>query len=275
MNLGLSIAFVAFLAIVAVSYAAMVRRRGRPDYPRLDKEGGSTLLRRGVYEPLYSVVVAVGDVVKRLGVSPNAVTWASLAFALLAGVFLALGMFGAAAFASALAGGCDALDGWLARETGTASAAGAILDTTIDRYVELAFFGGLALHYRFDSMMLGLVLAALAGSYMVSYASAKIDGGTVDVPRGGMRRGERMVYLILGVALAPVAALVNPAFVNAPIALVLCLIATLGNYWAIRRMQLLARGLTEREPPRSSPPRRIVSTNVADEHAAQGALRHP
>ena len=55
MNLGLSLALVAALCVLAVSYALVVRGRGRPEFPRLDKEVASPLLRRGAYEPLYAV----------------------------------------------------------------------------------------------------------------------------------------------------------------------------------------------------------------------------
>ena len=49
---------------------------------------------------------------------------------------------------SLVSSACDALDGMVARETGTASDAGEVLDAAVDRYAELFFFGGVACYER-------------------------------------------------------------------------------------------------------------------------------
>ena len=50
-----------------------------------------------------------------------------------------------------------------------------MLDAAVDRYVELFFLAGLAFHFRAHRGCLLLVLAAIGGSFMVSYATAKAE----------------------------------------------------------------------------------------------------
>jgi phosphatidylglycerophosphate synthase len=181
------------------------------------------------------------------GVTANAVSWASLALAAAAGALLAAGHFGVGAALSLASSSCDALDGMVARETATASAAGEVLDATIDRYAELLFFAGVAIHERESAVMLGLTLAATAGAVMVSYATAKAESLLVEVPRGAMRRPERAVYLVLGAGLVPVVAFVrtrcglSPWVDMLPLAFVLALVAVVGNASAVARLASVAR----------------------------------
>ncbi len=246
MDLTLSLAFAVVAMALASGHRLTHRARGRRIHPRVAREGGSALLQRGAMEPLYAVVVAVGKAVRKLGVTPDAVTGISIAFAAGAGVLLGAGHFGAAAIAATLAGGCDALDGWVARATGKVSASGAIFDATADRYVEFAFFAGLAFHYRTSTVMFALVLAALVGSFMVSYASAKAEAHPEGVPRGAMRRFERVLYLVTGIALVPIAGALSPELADAPLALALGLIGAVGNASAVHRLRALGRSMDAR-----------------------------
>jgi len=161
------------------------------------------------------------------------VTLASLALALAAGVLLATGHFGPAAAAMIAASLGDALDGLMARHAGSASVAGALLDASADRYGELFFLGGIAIRFHDSVAILSLTLAAIAGSFMVSYGSAKAEGIGVPVPPSVMRRAERAVCLCAGVVLA---SLLGDAAVIASVALV----AVVGNASAIRRLAKLA-----------------------------------
>src|SRR5579859_3488124 len=82
------------------------------------------------------------------GISPNAVTAASLALAAVAGVLLARGHFALAGGAMVFASLGDALDGLVARRAGSASVAGALFDASADRYGEFFFLCGLAIYFR-------------------------------------------------------------------------------------------------------------------------------
>ncbi len=200
--------------------------------------GPARALAHRTLSPLARVLVSVG-------VSADTVTAVALLFGLAGAVMLALGRFGTAAPLIVLASLGDALDGVTARLGGTASPRGALFDAACDRYQEAAILAGLAIHLRTDAVALGLVLAALAGSFMVSYGSAKAEALKVPVPGGSMRRFERAVCICLGVAAVPVSsALVRagdaPAWTaQAPILLALALVAVVGNVSAVARLRII------------------------------------
>jgi CDP-diacylglycerol--glycerol-3-phosphate 3-phosphatidyltransferase len=97
-----------------------------------------------------------------LKLRPNHVTGAALAVGLGAGAVLYAGHPAAAVGLLWLSGFLDAVDGGMARKTGTADLTGAMFDVVSDRVVELAVFWALALR-RPDSLyaMLALVSAVL------------------------------------------------------------------------------------------------------------------
>jgi CDP-diacylglycerol--glycerol-3-phosphate 3-phosphatidyltransferase len=169
----------------------------------------------------------------RRGVTADAVTLASLALAFGAGVLLATGHFGPAGAVMIVASLGDALDGLMARHSGSASVAGALLDASADRYGELFFLGGIAIRFHESAAILSLTLAAIAGSFMVSYGSAKAEAIGVPVPPGVMRRAERAACLCAGVVLAAL-------FGQVAIVAAVGLVAVVGNLSAIRRLSKLA-----------------------------------
>lgn len=127
------------------------------------------------------------------------------------GMVIAMGGAAAIALGHLLVGGllvllsglCDLLDGALARKVGKTSRFGALLDSTLDRAAEAAyFFGLLILYIRLDSVpgML-LVNLALVGSVLVSYVRARAEGLGLACPVGVFSRAERVVVLALGLIL--------------------------------------------------------------------------
>jgi CDP-diacylglycerol---glycerol-3-phosphate 3-phosphatidyltransferase len=183
-----------------------------------------------------------------LGVTANAITVSSVVLAAIAGALLCFGQFGWAAAIMVAASLGDALDGLVARRTGSASVAGALLDASIDRYEEFFFLGGLAVYFHDSTAALLLTLFALSGSFMVSYGSAKAEALGVPVPPGAMRRTERAVCLCLGVALTPLfawavlGATLPPWAAHAPLFAALGVVALVANVSAVRRLRFLARG---------------------------------
>jgi CDP-diacylglycerol--glycerol-3-phosphate 3-phosphatidyltransferase len=201
--------------------------------------------------PSLRVLAMADSVARRLvgaGVSANAVTLASLALAGAGGALLALSRFGWASGALVLASLGDALDGAVARRSGAASVGGALLDAAADRYGELLLLGGLAVRFRASVPWLVTILAAIAGSFMVSYGSAKAEAVAARVPPSAMRRPERAVCLCAGIAATPaLEALASRGTlatwgVHLPLFLALALIAVVGNASAVRRLRLVARG---------------------------------
>jgi CDP-diacylglycerol--glycerol-3-phosphate 3-phosphatidyltransferase len=179
------------------------------------------------------------------GVRANEVTVVSLVAGLVAGVALAFDQFGWAIAAILFASLGDAVDGMLARRTGTASVGGALLDAAVDRYGEFFILAGLAVLFHESTPMLLLVLLALAGSFMVSYGSAKAEALRVAVPDGVMRRAERATVLCVGVAMVPFAGVLArrlevPWLGYGPILLALGIVAVAANVSAVRRLRLVA-----------------------------------
>ena len=99
----------------------------------------------------------------------------------------------------------DILDGALARLSGKTTPFGAFLDSISDRVSEGFVLGAIALVFarRGDDIDVVFCVAAVAGSFLVSYARAKAEliGLRGDVGIGS--RAERVVVISAGLILAP------------------------------------------------------------------------
>src|SRR5919199_1615970 len=100
----------------------------------------------------------------------------------------------------------DILDGALARAGGKTTPFGAFLDSTTDRVGEGAVLGAIALVFsrHGHTVALAATIAAVAGSFLVSYTRAKAEalGLRGDVGLGS--RAERVVVITGGLVLAPI-----------------------------------------------------------------------
>ena len=101
----------------------------------------------------------------RLGVSANAITSASIVLGAAGGGLLGFGQFGLASVVMVVASLGDAVDGMVARRSGSSTVAGALLDASGDRYQEFFFLGGLAVFFR--GSVWALVLTLLAPRWLV------------------------------------------------------------------------------------------------------------
>jgi CDP-diacylglycerol---glycerol-3-phosphate 3-phosphatidyltransferase len=103
----------------------------------------------------------------------------------------------------------DILDGALARHSGKTTPFGAFVDSLSDRVSEGFVLGALALVFarQGNDVALAFCFAAVAGSFLVSYARAKAEmlGLRGDVGIGS--RAERVVVISAGLILAPWGAL--------------------------------------------------------------------
>lgn len=251
-DLALSLGLIALAAAAGIAYGAHVRRAGAEHNARVDAAGSSVLLAKSTMEATYWVLEPIGRAAVALGVSANAITLASLVIATFGAAAIALGHFGVGGLLTVVAAIGDALDGVVARQSGTASDAGEVFDAAVDRYEEFFFLAALAYYFRAEPLGLGLALLSLLGSFMVSYGTAKAEALGVAAPRGAMRRAERAVYLGLGVVLAPIAAAVGarlglPAWTGtSTILLSLGLVGVVGNVSAVRRLAAVARAVAVR-----------------------------
>lgn len=160
-------------------------------------EGGGWLLRHVV-----SALAATG-------LTPNMFTFLGMAVNAWAAALFAMGKFHRAAAVLFLAGFLDMADGQVARRVGRVTAFGAFLDSTLDRYSDLALYMGLVVYYTLIGRGFYMTLAAMAmaSSFMVSYSRARAESLIPSCKVGFMERPERLVLLILGGAfnrMAPV-----------------------------------------------------------------------
>jgi CDP-diacylglycerol--glycerol-3-phosphate 3-phosphatidyltransferase len=134
------------------------------------------------------------------GITPNMFTFFALGVNSLAAALFAMGQFRTAAAALFLAAFLDMADGQVARRVGQVTAFGAFLDSTLDRYSDLALYMGLVVYYTLIGQVFYMVLAAvaMASSFMVSYSRARAESLIPLCKVGFMERPERLVLLILG-----------------------------------------------------------------------------
>lgn len=150
----------------------------------------------------YRGVELSASILGKTGVTADAVTYVSLVLALLAGVAVALHHPGIAALFVLLSGCLDLLDGAVARTTGSVSAWGALLDSTLDRVADAAPLAGILLFYvNTPSAALAPLVAIVAG-FVISYVRARAEAlGTQLPPALFMRRAERVLLVAASLAL--------------------------------------------------------------------------
>jgi CDP-diacylglycerol---glycerol-3-phosphate 3-phosphatidyltransferase len=152
---------------------------------------------------------------ERTRVSPNALTAAGVATCIASAVIvyfehrnelLALWL-GAALFT--VGSILDILDGALARRSAKATPFGAFIDSTTDRIGEGFMLGSIALIFSRDGneVALAFAIAALGGSFLVSYTRSRAEALGLKGDVGIGSRAERVVVIVAGLVLAPWGAL--------------------------------------------------------------------
>jgi CDP-diacylglycerol--glycerol-3-phosphate 3-phosphatidyltransferase len=140
------------------------------------------------------------DPLARWGIHPNLLTLVGFLVSILAAAALWRGLLAWGGVLMLASGLFDMLDGALARATGRITRFGAFLDSSVDRYSEIAIYTALIVHFRASSFSF-LLLLALAGSFMISYTRARSEGIGQDCRVGMLERTERMILLALGCVL--------------------------------------------------------------------------
>ncbi len=149
-----------------------------------------------------SLYLPVARFLAARGVTPNMVSLVGAAAFGGAGVLAAMGHFPAAGCVIAVLGPLDRVDGLMARECGLQSRFGAFLDSTLDRIAEFfLFLGVLVGEMRFHGagvVEASVILSALTGSLLVSYARARAEALGFQCKVGLMTRFERLFLMAVG-----------------------------------------------------------------------------
>jgi CDP-diacylglycerol--glycerol-3-phosphate 3-phosphatidyltransferase len=143
---------------------------------------------------------AAASFLQRLGITANVMTVAGLGVNILAAVLIGFGYLTVGGLVLLIGAPMDALDGALARLSGSSTPFGAFLDSVTDRYAELFLFGGLLLYFlnKGDVIACILVFVSAAGSVLVSYIKARAESLGYECKVGLLSRVGRMVVLIPG-----------------------------------------------------------------------------
>ncbi|MCK5635865.1 MAG: CDP-alcohol phosphatidyltransferase family protein, partial [Thermoplasmatales archaeon] len=177
-------------------------------------------------------------------VNPNTLTWISLVFAIIAGVFFYFShpnrelqnfyLYGAALFVF-LNGFFDAIDGKVAKLTNKTSKRGDFLDHAIDRYADVFIVGGLALSAWCTYPMIGLL--AVVGMLLTSYMGTQAQAiGYKRDYSGLLGRADRLVLMMIAPIVAHIFLIYNVQlpYLNL-LSWVLVYFAVMGNLTAIQR----------------------------------------
>jgi CDP-diacylglycerol--glycerol-3-phosphate 3-phosphatidyltransferase len=245
---------VALLACLGLALLSMVLFRltagAKPRSAEVARRG-SFVLGNWLREWFYWAVDPVKRVSLALSLPPEVFNALGVLLGVLSGVAFAFGNLPAGGALLLLSGITDAFDGLVARARGLVSEAGAFLDSTLDRYTEIAAFVGLAWWYR-DPLPVLVIVLGLSSSLMVSYTRARGESLGVLCTVGVMQRAERLLLLGLGSIVDPA---LSAAFGRGPGAVLLVLLAiiAIGSFGtSVFRTFWITRRLGEKDRPGSS-----------------------
>ena len=186
------------------------------DFRRLRESGETAGVSRAIGGAFVASRDALARVLIRLGITPNHLTLLGFLMTVGAAYCLARGAssqlpyfysgvgpkgwwpLGAAVFLT-LAGACDMLDGAVARIGKLSTRFGAMLDSSLDRFSDMAVYLGCALHFAWQGNITYQLLAilALCGAVLISYIKARAEAEIDDCSVGYWLRGERCAALLI------------------------------------------------------------------------------
>jgi phosphatidylinositol phosphate synthase len=197
------------LGVLATAFLTMpvyaVVARTRVDANEISDRGGF-VLGGFVRSWFYWFIWPIEKTALALRLSPTSFNLLGVLFGVAAGFCFATGRVNLGGWLVLLGGAADVLDGRIARARNLASQTGAFLDSTLDRFAEVGAFVGLAVMFRASAIELAIVVTALGGSLLVSYARARGESLGVVAKVGVMQRAERLILVGFGGILDPAVA---------------------------------------------------------------------
>ena len=201
-----------------------------------------------------NVWAPLGDLLLRMGVSPNAVTLVGT-LGVCAGAlvcfpqgWLLAGVLVITAFVFS-----DMIDGYMARTSGQLSPFGAFLDSTLDRLGDAAIFGGLALYYigpGDSEWRAGLAIYCLTMGSVTSYARARAESLGMQAKVGIAEGSDRLVSILMMTGLADLLRLLGVGDgVMWLIPITLAVLAVASSITVVQRILVVRRQSLALPPP--------------------------
>jgi CDP-diacylglycerol--glycerol-3-phosphate 3-phosphatidyltransferase/CDP-diacylglycerol--inositol 3-phosphatidyltransferase len=148
-----------------------------------------------------NVWAPLGNLLLRMGVSPNTVTFVgTLGVVAGAVVFFPQGLLLVGVLVITAFVFSDMLDGYMARASGQVSKFGAFWDSTLDRIGDAAIFGGLAMYYvgpGDNQWFAALAIYCLSMGSVTSYARARAESLGMQAKVGIAERADRLVGILV------------------------------------------------------------------------------
>lgn len=196
----------ALLGPLLLSYLVCVVRYWRLPSPGrhvpMDMEmaarGSSTLLGPALRQVFACAMTPVADLLLRAQVNPNTLTLLCCVLSVVAGGLIAYGAIALGGVVGLVGSSLDYLDGRIARQAGKATRAGNFLDSTLDRYSDVALLSGAAVFFHHSVETLLACLLSLGAGGIVSYSRAKAESLGLALNVGLMQRPERIILFCLG-----------------------------------------------------------------------------
>jgi CDP-diacylglycerol--glycerol-3-phosphate 3-phosphatidyltransferase len=187
-----------FLARFISYYVIKFLGREVPFDREMSERGQSVLLGQSVRQVYAWSLQPFVRVLAKARVRPNTLTVSCFVLSALAGVCIASGAVTLGGAIGLLGSSLDYFDGRIARMSGQATRSGGFLDSTLDRYAEVAFLSGAAVLFRASPWTLTACLLALGSGGIVSYTRAKAESLGIELKSGLMQRPERVVMFCFG-----------------------------------------------------------------------------
>ncbi len=148
----------------------------------------------------------IGVLLSRIGVTANALTATGIVIAGIGSVFIGQGRLFLGFIFLILTGLPDALDGAVAKASGTSSVRGAFLDSVSDRVTDILLFCGIAWYLASNEpgRIMMLPVAVMGAAMLISYQRAKAESLGFDAKGGIMERAERFIVLALGLLISSI-----------------------------------------------------------------------
>ena len=152
------------------------------------------------------VLDPVGVALSRIGISANALTGLGIIIAGIGSVLIGQGRLFLGFIFLILTGLPDALDGAVAKASGTSSVRGAFLDSVSDRVTDILLFCGIAWYLASNEpgRIMMLPVAVMGAAMLISYQRAKAESLGFDAKGGIMERAERFIVLALGLLISDI-----------------------------------------------------------------------